>query len=1174
MLPSVTSLQKSRIDIPLLPRTIRVDDDGYGDYTTIRQALAHANTNDIIEVYSGTYYERDISISTTLTIQGIPHDLGYGNDEGTPVVMGDNGENSTIFIITADHVTLAGLNITNEVVNGNRTAYAVLLSSSDFTTIANNKIQNNFYGICLEESNNNIIINNEINNNWIGLFTGSSGYGAGSSSNQINSNYIHHNRRRGLVISIGTNNVLRSNHLTHNKLNFGVIGTQLEHFQHDIDMSNTIESKPILYLKNQENQEISSDIGYLGLINCNNLYVHDLEINWNQEGILLVNTRDTRIDQVTVTNTIDGIHLINSHDNTISNNTLRINEKGIYLSTSSNGNTIEHNEIYYNMLGITVETSSFNTFFKNILTSNNYGIFGYGQHNQMIQNTFERNLFDTRQSPINVFSGNVFSHSLQPQMITFEEVPRIIPLDGLVTMSFLLYSPDGTPNTGTDYHIKTSPQEPLTITQNQNNILVAFHVTRPGTYSLIIESTDEFGNTAHRIIAFYVNPTGEETTHYYLRVVEPLHGQPLSYVSTDVFTFLFSPPQKNEWERCAMWVQNSPDELPTTYPLSLIKDMTISSWIKFLSNTTMGFHGIALERYATYNMILGNGYDRYVWLEQPTTFTWFDVDLLDLNWGMDYPWSWYWFALKLQGGGPCWLTKPDQPSTLDITSLFTTTPTIKSLANPNITIYSATSPRNDLNTATINLDGTGTASLVTQMYNPSLIYSVVYDGFSSGSKSFSFTQQNGELTLSFKASGEHTFDIIAVPNGVQLDGQCTYPYEEHSNNLDVQITNLNAEQSWMANTLNGEYSLVLSSISDIHTGDILRYTVTDDQANYNITDHVITEAEISAGHISLDVVVNLHYRTLAQFPYYAPATNSGAMSMKMMLDYLQWNSLEFPLGPPSQHEEDYYDHYAGDDGSINGSEFAFGLNTEIDDIHHNWEYGYFYQPLTHANENDALRDIVIWFDYAIDTFNDRRTIPVPKEGYTNYAPVAVPLDGVYDHWVVIRGIQTNRNAWFGQDIVTDPISIYGFWVNDPTPNGLGENTFVAASWFTNEYYVPIAIPDDEHYGNHISIVDPAQNIPLIAQNVQVHPALLPSQKSHSPFLIKIQRDDMMTSYAFEQTSYLLQNTPYYALFIQAIRINKPVYNKNTCMVTFHADAMDFLVLVNSMTGALLEVHLK
>ncbi|UCF50052.1 MAG: right-handed parallel beta-helix repeat-containing protein [Thermoplasmatales archaeon] len=89
--PSVAIDNVRNASIPISDKTvITVDDEGDGDYTSIKDALSFANPGDTIEVYSGTYLEQVIRIiKDNITLLGIPHELGGGNDTGKPIIIGD-----------------------------------------------------------------------------------------------------------------------------------------------------------------------------------------------------------------------------------------------------------------------------------------------------------------------------------------------------------------------------------------------------------------------------------------------------------------------------------------------------------------------------------------------------------------------------------------------------------------------------------------------------------------------------------------------------------------------------------------------------------------------------------------------------------------------------------------------------------------------------------------------------------------------------------------------------------------------------------------------------------------------------------------------------------------------------------------------------------------------------
>ncbi len=84
-----------------------VDDEGDGDYTSIKEAVYKAHPGYTIRVYSGTYYEKNIYIDKQgLTLQGIPWELGSGNDTGKPVVTSILNSYNYILYMQSDEVTI------------------------------------------------------------------------------------------------------------------------------------------------------------------------------------------------------------------------------------------------------------------------------------------------------------------------------------------------------------------------------------------------------------------------------------------------------------------------------------------------------------------------------------------------------------------------------------------------------------------------------------------------------------------------------------------------------------------------------------------------------------------------------------------------------------------------------------------------------------------------------------------------------------------------------------------------------------------------------------------------------------------------------------------------------------------------------------------------------------
>jgi len=202
------------------------------------------------------------------------------------------------------------------------------------------------------------------------------------------------------LLKNSSNNTLRSNSIVDNKYNFGVWGWTLSHFVNDVDVSNTVDGKPVYYLINQKSLVINSstypNVGYLALVNSTNITVEGLELKNNGQGILLAYSTNTSIRQNNITaNKYQGIWLWCSSNNSISGNNIKNNYlHGIYFDSSSN-NIISGNNITNNKYGIELYSlyplyfSSNNSISGNNITNNGCGIvLSYSSNNKFYHNNF------------------------------------------------------------------------------------------------------------------------------------------------------------------------------------------------------------------------------------------------------------------------------------------------------------------------------------------------------------------------------------------------------------------------------------------------------------------------------------------------------------------------------------------------------------------------------------------------------------------------------------------------------------------------------------------------------------------------------------------------------------------------------------------------------------------
>ncbi|GEM_PF-3397734 len=244
------------------------------------------------------------------------------------------------------------------------------LSSRNNVTIKNLQIVSNFYGVYLSGASNNAISGNIIVSNSYGVYINQ------GSQNTISGNNVTNNGI-GINIISSSKNVLRDNKMSNDR-NLAVYGGEDAHFDNDIDESNTVNGKKVYYLISESNLVINSvtfpDVGYLALVNCQNISVHHLEFTGNGHGILLAYTTGSTIYSNQIMDNYCGVGLFASSSNFISANNITDNERGIQFSNSSNFNSISTNVITNGAEGIFLFNSIQNTIMLNNVTDNNVGI--------------------------------------------------------------------------------------------------------------------------------------------------------------------------------------------------------------------------------------------------------------------------------------------------------------------------------------------------------------------------------------------------------------------------------------------------------------------------------------------------------------------------------------------------------------------------------------------------------------------------------------------------------------------------------------------------------------------------------------------------------------------------------------------------------------------------------
>jgi len=417
-----------------------IDTDEYFDM--IQEAIDDPDTlnGHTIEVSPGTYYEY-VVVDKTITL--------IGEDKNTTTIEG--GGSGDVVLITADWVNITGFTVTNSGGNSNDAGFHM---DSDYNTLSGNTISNNNYGIYLSNSNENIITSNNISDNRNGIILSFSNENIISNNiasnnlcginlqlsigNTINGNTVSNNLGEGIRLSFCNENNITDNEISNSNFGINIFfssnviiignamigngiyidGDQVEHWNmHVIDSSNTVNNKPVYYLKDQIGGTVPLGAGQVILANCTNVKIERQEIIDGTIGIQLgFSSKNSIIGNHVSSNVIQGIRLVHSNGNNITDNNVSISREGIQLWLSSNNN-INNNKISPNNFnGIFIWGSSGNTITGNNI-SNNWvdGIFIYSSSwNNITGNTIFSNdddgIYLYESSGNNITGNNVLNN--------------------------------------------------------------------------------------------------------------------------------------------------------------------------------------------------------------------------------------------------------------------------------------------------------------------------------------------------------------------------------------------------------------------------------------------------------------------------------------------------------------------------------------------------------------------------------------------------------------------------------------------------------------------------------------------------------------------------------------------------------------------------------------------
>jgi len=269
------------------------------DYRSIQPAIDAAEPGDLIEIQSGTYYEK-LNITKPVRLQGV----NSGN--GRPVIDGQGRD--TVIAIFADGTEVKGL-----IIKGSGPKDPGMAVFSNRNTIAGNEFSHEGKdGLLMQRASNNLIADNLL------AYNGRNGIFLQESNNNIlRNNTASYNSNAGILLEKSSSNTLEGNVASKNK-----DGIQLD------------QSGANSLLKNMPISNSRDGIG-LQESYANNLIGNNASYDYN--GMRLTRSAENRLQENFVGFCQqNGIRLVQSSGNTLWQNTLTENLLDAYDDGDSN----------------------------------------------------------------------------------------------------------------------------------------------------------------------------------------------------------------------------------------------------------------------------------------------------------------------------------------------------------------------------------------------------------------------------------------------------------------------------------------------------------------------------------------------------------------------------------------------------------------------------------------------------------------------------------------------------------------------------------------------------------------------------------------------------------------------------------------------------------------------
>ena len=256
----------------------------------------------------------------------------------------------------------------------------------------------------------------------------------------------------------------------------------------------------------------------------------------------------------------------------------------------------------------------------------------------------------------------------------------------------------------------------------------------------------------------------------------------------------------------------------------------------------------------------------------------------------------------------------------------------------------------------------------------------------------------------------------------------------------VNITNLNKSDvvkdrsADFIDPATGFYNLTLDVTDEVEAGNVLRITACDVTSDYESDCNVSTHEVVNAPGEDDNVNLTLNHYCLNFYPSF-PFTTweqedwSGPTVMEMLIDHY--------LDPPDVPNQTVLNTIGIGNNPGCNADLPYvdprGMRYTLND--------YLYYPYSPYIAH-----------YGIGSYDDLEGVLHYICYWQHLGPGAAPTYGDYSNWMAIRGIHTSEDPYPQS---AGSYEIYGFWINDPKPDGIGENTYKTVDQWNSTYHLSL-----------------------------------------------------------------------------------------------------------------------